>query len=147
MKRIALIGCLGLLLMGCQSKKELEMELLSGYWEIDRVEWSDRRQKSYGVNSVVDYFHLDSNGNEGYRKKVQPQLSGGFITSDDAVSFRVERLEKGRVYLNFYSGDANWSEEIVELDSVQLVLAGSEGAEYHYRRFTPFAELPSKADR
>ncbi len=137
MKRIALIGCLGLLFSGCGPEKEFRTEFLNGYWEIERVEWSNRPQKSYGVNTVVDYFYLDSIGNEGYRKKLQPQLSGNFITSDDAVPFRVGRSENGKISLNFFSGDASWSEQIKELDSLRLVLSGSEGVEYHYKRFTP----------
>ncbi len=147
MKRISLIGYLGLILIGCQPEKEFNSELLGGYWEIDRVEWSDRRQKSYGLNTVVDFFFLDSTGNEGYRKKLQPQLSGSFITSDDAVSFRVERSNDGKTNLNFYSGEAKWSEQIIRLDSLQLVLEGSEGAVYHYKRFTPFSALPAKSDQ
>ncbi|HUH45768.1 MAG TPA: lipocalin family protein, partial [Arenibacter sp.] len=58
---------------------------LNGYWEIEKVTFPDGSEKKYTISTSIDYIEIQDQ--KGFRKKVQPNLSGTYDTSDDAEPF------------------------------------------------------------
>ena len=95
---------------------------------------ADGSVKEYSLSPTVEYFKLKET--KGYRKKLQPQLDGTYLTSDDAIGFRV-RLFNDRHFLYYSIDEDSWTEEIRLLNSEKLVLVSADEIAYHYVRFTP----------
>ena len=71
------------LFISCQQQVSPEaISKINGYWEIQKVELPDGKEKEYKINETVDYFEW--NGNKGFRKKVKPQLDGTFLTNNES---------------------------------------------------------------
>ena len=84
---VALIG-----LAGCQNKiSKLDLPHLNGYWEIERVTFPDGSKKEYAVSTSIDYIEVKNF--KGFRKKVQPNFNGTYVTSNDAEMFTISENE------------------------------------------------------
>ena len=106
MKKLLLLALM-ITLSGCgQDVKSEDLQNLDGYWDIAEVEMPDGQAREYKASTTVDYISLK--GREGYRKKVQPSLSGTYTTSDDAVKFSITEKD-GVFYINYREADNNWS--------------------------------------
>lgn len=124
------------LLSSCSSKKApKDLSQLEGYWEIEKAVFAEGQEKMYGVNTTIEYFFLEKS--KGYRKKVQPQLDGQYLTSDDAQNFLSSTLEDGRVILEYSNGDVQWQEELTYLDQNRLELVSEQKIKYVYKRYEP----------
>ena len=45
--------------VGCHNKvDQLDLPLLNGYWEIEKVTFPDGSEKEYSVNTSVDYIEV-----------------------------------------------------------------------------------------
>ena len=132
MLRITILSVL-LIATSCAEKPSLEaLDQLNGYWEIERVVFPDGGSKQYSLSTTIDYFEYKDLS--GFRKKVQPVLSGTFNTSDDAEFFKV--YAKNDTFIIRYENDlSQWEEEIKTVNSEVLVLVNTEGISYHYKRF------------
>ena len=129
-----------LLLAGCgEELRRQDLIRLNGYWEIEEVEGPDGNSKGYGLNTTIDYLKLD--GDTGYRKKVQPQLDGSFVTSDDAALFRI-REKDGAFFMVYLEGDAEWEERLLKLDPNAFSVVNEENYTYHYKRYQPITTRP-----
>ena len=137
--RFALLIIVCSVLYSCgESIKEEDLNFLSGYWEIEKVEFPDGNSKTYSINTTIDYFEYGNK--KGFRKKVQPRLDGTFRTSDDAESFNI--VAKNNKFTVVYQNDlSQWEEDILTLTDKSLVLASQEGVVYHYKKFEGILEL------
>ena len=127
---VALIG-----LVGCNNKVDkLDLPYLNGYWEIEKVTFPDGSEKEYVVNTSIDYIEI--NDLKGYRKKVQPNFSGTYITSNDAELFTIYE-NKGVFTLNYKTELSEWHEKIVNLSENKFTVLSEENIKYHYKRFQP----------
>jgi len=127
--------CLFICLAGCKEPvKEVDLHYLNGYWEISKVVFENGSTKEYAVNSTIDYFELD--GLQGFRKKVQPNLNGGFATSDDAESFQIIRKNNDYI-IQYTNAQSSWEEEIIQVSQNFHIVRNTDGINYHYKRFTP----------
>ena len=137
--RFALLIIVCSVLYSCgESIKEEDLNFLSGYWEIEKVEFPDGNSKMYSINTTIDYFEYGNK--KGFRKKVQPRLDGTFRTSDDAESFNI--VAKNNKFTVVYQNDlSQWEEDILTLTDKSLVLASQEGVVYHYKKFEGILEL------
>jgi hypothetical protein len=113
---------------------EADLVHLNGYWEIDEVVFPTGGTKEYRANMDVDFFSLD--GQEGYRKKVQPKFNGNFQTSDDAQAFQIRKTD-GAWELSYSNDLTSWTETLVKLNERELALKNQEGITYRYKRYEP----------
>jgi hypothetical protein len=135
MKNVFRIVLIALLLVGCKNKIVPEdVAKLNGYWEIEKVDLADGEDKNYKINESYDFFAMKNN--EGIRKKVMPQLDGTFIVNDSYENVLV-RFDKDKVYLDYATDFAKWSEELIALTDDELVVKNAEKKEYHYKRTGP----------
>ncbi|MDC6352167.1 hypothetical protein PP178_11440 [Zeaxanthinibacter sp. PT1] len=134
MKKLLLLTLI-FTLSGCgHDVKSEDLQHLDGYWEIAEVEMPDGQSREYKASTTVDYISLQ--GREGYRKKVQPSLSGTYTTSDDAVKISISEKE-GVFYINYREADNEWSERILQLEASDLEVINDEQVIYRYKRYEP----------
>jgi len=136
MKNIVGFLIVSFLFISCQQKiKTEDIAKINGYWEIEKVVFEDGEEKKYTVNESYDYFEIGKN-NSGFRKKVMPQLDGSFIVNDTQESLKI-RLGDDKVFLDYDTPYAKWSEELLEITDDKMVFTNSEKREYHYKKATP----------
>lgn len=135
MKKAFKIVLFSLLFVGCQQKiQPTDIIKLNGYWEIEKVVFDKGEDKDYKMNESFDYFQIANN--KGIRKKVMPQLNGTFLVNDAFEKVAI-RFEKDKVYLDYATDYAKWSEELIALTDEELVLKNKEKKEYHYKKTGP----------
>ncbi|MBP6759387.1 MAG: hypothetical protein KA133_09060 [Flavobacterium sp.] len=133
MKNTFRILFLSFLFISCQQKiKPEDISKINGYWEIEKVVFDQGKDKEYGINESYDYFQIDKN-NKGFRKKVMPQLDGTFMVNDTYENVTV-RFEDDKVYLDYSTAYAKWSEELIVVSDKELVFKNAEKKEYHYKK-------------
>jgi len=122
-------------LISCQNKVDkLDLPYLNGYWEIEKVTFPDGSKKEYSVNTSIEYIEV--NNQKGYRKKVQPNFSGTYQTSNDAEMFTIYENE-GVFTLNYKTDLSEWHEKIIQLSENTFTVLSEESLKYHYKRFEP----------
>lgn len=126
---------LSLFFVSCSQKVEpSDIAKINGYWQIEKVVFEEGEDKDYKMNESYDYFKMINNN--GIRKKVMPQLNGSFLVNDSYENVKV-RFDKDKVYLDYATAYAKWSEELVALTDDELVLKNTENKEYHYKKAGP----------
>ena len=140
MKKTGIFIIVCFLMAGCQKiDKELLISTLPGYWEIDKVELKDGTTKEYNVSTTIDFIKLTTK-NEGFRKKLQPNLVGKFFGSDDVERFEIIEGEGG-IWLQYSTNLMRWKEKIIDINPEQLIVKNKEGLIYHYKRYKPMEIL------
>ena len=114
----------------CEKSTTLQIEFLSGYWEVDYVERNGEQFRPKISRPLYDYYHFENK--KGIRKKVAPKFDGKFQTSEDENPFYLD-LNQGKIFLHFKTLWDSWSEQIVYLDSTKLILSHQK-SNYHYKR-------------
>jgi hypothetical protein len=122
-----------LLFISCQQKiVPSDIAKINGYWEIEKVVFSEGKDKDYTINESYDFFQIDSKNN-GFRKKVMPQLDGTFIVNDTYESLKV-RFADDKVFLDYVTPYAKWSEELISVSKDKIVFKNAEKTEYNYKK-------------
>tara|TARA_R110002050_G_scaffold118625_2_gene236104 strand:- start:10170 stop:10589 length:420 start_codon:yes stop_codon:yes gene_type:complete len=134
MKKISIIF-LALLSFACSQKVTQEqLNLLNGYWEIEKVTFADGQTKEYTVNESIDYIQI--NGLKGFRKKVKPTFEGTYITNDDAEFFTL--FKKEDTYIIQYKTEvSDWTETLKTISNDNFSVTNSENITYTYKRYEP----------
>ncbi len=124
-----------LILVACQNKvSQEELNLLNGYWEIEKVTLANGQTKEYKMNTTVDYIELKELS--GYRKKVYPKFDGTFDTSNDAEQFTII-MQQDRFEMHYKSELSAWVEVLISLDDSSFSVTNTENITYYYKRFEP----------
>jgi hypothetical protein len=136
MKNTFRILFLSFLFVSCQQKiKSEDISKINGYWQIEKVVFNQGKDKEYTINESYDYFEMGKN-NTGFRKKVMPQLDGTFMVNDTYEN-ATARFEDGKVYMDYSTPYAKWTEEIIVISEDELVFKNAEKKEYHYKKAEP----------
>lgn len=136
MKNTFRILFISLLFISCQQKiTPSDISKINGYWEIEKVVFEQGKDKEYRMNESYDYFQIGKN-NQGFRKKVMPQLDGTFIINDTYENVKV-RFDDGKVFFDYATPYAKWSEELTAISNDKLVFVNTEKKEYHYKKTGP----------
>lgn len=129
------LSILLVLLVGCSPKVSQEdLQLLNGYWEIEKVSFPNGETKDFMSSTTIDYIELD--GMKGFRKKVQPKFNGTFETSNDAELFTI--VKNGEGFDLNYSGSANsWKEAVMSISRDNFSVTNQDSLNYSYKRYEP----------
>ena len=134
MKKIISIAFI-LLISACQQKvTPNDIGYLNGYWEIEKVIFSNGYKKEYSYNESYDYFQIKDNS--GFRKKVMPQLDGRFLVNNQLEKIKIT-FENEEAYINYSTPFAKWKEKIKAISKDKLVIINASKAEYHYKKASP----------
>lgn len=128
--------CLLLLtLLSCGSPTPEEMQAhLNGYWEIEKVKLSDGSEKTFRINTTVDYIEV--RGDTGVRKKVSPQPDGTFLTFEQQEQFKVI-IRNDSLVLRYKTPYDQWEETVLKASPTELVLLNKDLKAYHYKPYQP----------
>lgn len=121
------------LCFGCTQKVAQEdLQLLTGYWEIEQVTFPNGETKEFTINPSVDYIELD--GLNGFRKKMQPKFDGTFSTSNDAETFVLKEAD-GKFEFHYKNDMSEWTEEIKTISKDKFSVINQDTLTYVYKRF------------
>jgi len=134
MKKIVVFAFLFLLSACHQKVTSNDITNLNGYWEIEKVIFSNGSKKEYTYNESFDYFQIKENS--GFRKKVMPQLDGRFLVNNQLEKIKIT-FEEEAAYINYTTPFAKWKEKIEAISKDKLIIINASKAEYHYKKATP----------
>ena len=91
---------------------------------------------------------MSENFSEGFRKKVKPRIDGNFDVTMHQINFNIDEEKKHLRFFKFdlgfsnsiklvYGQGENFTENIVKIDSMNLIIKNLEGLTYEYKRFYP----------
>lgn len=110
------------------------LHYLNGYWEIETVTGPEGQRKDFKPTTTIDYITFE-NG-KGYRKKVQPTLSGTYKTSNDADFFTIDKKED--IYtISYKSKITEWTETLTKVSENNFAVKSDSGNTYFYKRYEP----------
>lgn len=135
MNKIGIFVVSALFFISCSRKVDAaDIDKMNGYWEIEKVVFSNGKVKEYKNNEMYDYFKIKNF--LGFRKKVTPAIDGTFLVNLDAEKVSIKEGKDKYIihYATFYS---QWDEEIVSISADELVLKNENEIEYHYKRAQP----------
>ncbi len=129
------LSILLVLLVGCSPNVPQEdLQLLNGYWEIEKVSFPNGETKDFMSSTTIDYIELD--GMKGFRKKVQPKFNGTFETSNDAELFTIVQNGEG-FDLNYKGSTNSWSEKLMSISKDNFSVTNQDSMTYGYKRYEP----------
>jgi len=134
MKKLIPIALLVLLSACHQKVTSNDIANLNGYWEIEKVVFSNGSKKEYTYNESYDYFQIKDKS--GFRKKVMPQLDGRFLVNDQLEKITIS-FNNEEAYINYSTPFAKWKEKIKAISRDKLIIINVSKAEYHYKKATP----------
>jgi len=126
-----------LILISCSGKVEQQdLHYLNGYWDIEKVESSEKKVTQFGVNATIDYYFLGKD-NAGYRKKTMPDFSGTYKSNN--LKDKISIIEKGGNFAIFTETSLNnWEDLIITLTADKLVLKNDAGTLFYYKKHQKF---------
>ena len=137
MKKYLLFTLFLFIFYSCKEKiSDTDIKKINGYWEIEKVEFSDGTEKEYKVNETIDFFEIKDK--IGLRKKVLPQFNGKYLVNDTSEAIKIISIDS-EFFLEYKTQYTSWKEEIIELDNEKLVLKNDSSVTYHYKKSIPFS--------
>jgi len=126
---------LAFLITGCNNQDPTkQLDNLNGYWEIERVEFSEDSIREFKINENVDFIEIKDG--TGFRKKVRPQFDGTYTVTNDEEKV-VAKIEEGKLNLYYTTPFDSWKETVIKAEDDKLSLKNEQGIIYHYKRFIP----------
>ena len=116
--------------------KQINLDLINGYWEIVSVSKNNEFVKEYPFSNAVDFFIIDSLNN-GYRKKIKPKINGSFEITLHEIPISIKN-SNNFYEIKYYSTGIQYVETISKLDQNRLVIKNSEGIIFSYKRFEKY---------
>ena len=116
--------------------KQINIDLINGYWEIVSVSKNNEFIKEYPFSNAVDFFIIDSLNN-GYRKKIKPKINGSFEITLHEIPISIKN-SNNFYEIKYYSTGNQYTETISKLDQNILVIKNSEGIIFSYKRFEKY---------
>lgn len=127
---------IALLFISCaQQSPEEQLQNLSGYWEIESVQFPDGTKKDYRISMTIDFIEVT--GKKGIRKKVHPQLDGTFKVTKDTEKFTA-KIEQDSLRLYYKTPYDEWRETVLLAKDSTLHVLNKEGNIYKYKKFSTF---------
>ncbi len=113
-----------------------DINLLNGYWEIEKATMPDGTKKEFKINETVDFFKIEKDS--GIRQKVTPQFDGKYLVSSGPEKVTVKD-SIGKVFLEYKTVYRKWTEELTELSSETITLKNAAGMMYQYKKYEGFS--------
>lgn len=138
MKNLFYIIIIAFICVSCETSTPQEkIENLNGYWEIKSAKRPGGVVREYKMSSFIDYIEIEDG--KGFRKKVSPKITGGFIATEDQETLRV-KVENDSINLYYTTPFDSWKETLLSSEENEIVILNPEGIIYTYKRFTPYLE-------
>ncbi|MGY0392886.1 hypothetical protein ACW5R3_10060 [Bizionia sp. KMM 8389] len=124
-----------ILLSNCSNSPEASLKHIEGYWEIETATLKDGTSKSYNYNDTIDFISLNDSLS-GFRKKMKPNFTGNFQTSNDTEFFQI-KIENDSINVYYKTAFDNWKETILFATKTQLKVVNKNDDVFLYKRYQP----------
>lgn len=132
MKKSIVVFLFAIVFVGCSQKVDLsKINLINGYWQINKVTDEDGNKKEYPINDIYDYFEIKNNN--GFHKKVQWQPDGTFLVNDLQENVKVI-VANDNVQLDFSSKYGKHSESLASLSADEMILVSKDQIRFIYKK-------------
>lgn len=136
MKKVIFLLSLFMLAACSEPSADEQIKHLNGYWEIKKAELPHGMVKEFPFSVAVDYIQVEDRS--GFRKKVQPQITGRYLASENHENFEI-KVENDSINLYYSTPYNEWKETIISSEENELVILNQRGIIYTYKRFTPLS--------
>jgi len=133
LKSVGLFILCGLCLLSCTSS-DTQLKHINGYWEIVSAVNAAGDTKEFTVNQIVDYIEI--NDHKGFRKKLQPDLSGNYKTTESTEYIEANIIDD-QIILLYSTPFSSWQEVVIEATAHKLVVENDTKIKYTYKRYKP----------
>ena len=125
---------LAFIVSACISKNEpsINTSIINGHWEIVKVETPNDKNKTYNINTFVDFFKLNTN-NKGFRQKLKVDFSGNYSGNNIQENITIHKEKKDYI-ITYKTSLSTWTEKILKLTDKELILQHNNGINYHYKK-------------
>lgn len=135
MNKLISILILVFCLTNCESPKQVSLEVLNGYWEIEKAIAPNGEEKPYLFNSFIDFIAVKKDST-GYRAKLKPNFRGTYEGNSIKQFFKINHQNNNYI-INYNVGNTSWSETLIEATPNKFVTRNNEGVLYIYKTFSP----------
>ncbi len=126
---------IGILFSCNKPSSTVNPEYLNGYWEIEKVNTSEGKQKLYNYNAFIDFF--ETKNQKGYRSKVKPVLVGKYQSNQQKIHYDIV-TQNDSLFINYTSEIGGvWKDYIKVASSTKISLVNSQGTTYTYKPHKP----------
>ena len=144
MKRFILVLFVFTLLSCDQKDPKEQLKHLTGYWQIEKVEVAKDSVIEYSLSPYIDYIEI--NDSTGFRRKLKPQIDGGFIKAPNEPEKLSAKIENNRLLLHYSTPFDNWKEEVLESNEDELIILNRDDKKYYYQRYKPLLSQDDEED-
>ena len=130
MKKLVLLFLLICVSCG-QTTKELT-DNLSGYWNIQKVEFPYGTEKEYPYTTTLDHFTLKDS--IGVKNRVTPRYDNVMVSAETPINFRWKEVN-GDLVLTFQDGAEAYQQIVKKCTESELILVHDNKTTYHYKRY------------
>ena len=136
MKRYILNTIFILLVTGCKVSTEnsIDLQFLSGYWEIDSVITANGDEKKYNFNAFIDYF--ETKDSIGFRYKVEPKLNGNYKSNFQKIKYKLV-TKKDTIDIQYKTSSKTITDKLFLATDQKLGIKTDNGSLYYYRKYSP----------
>lgn len=135
MKKLIVLFSIFAMVSCSQNNPQEQLKNLSGYWQIEKVEVAKDSVVEYSLSQYIDYIKMEDS--VGFRKKLQPQLIGGFIETSKNSEQITAKIENEALYLYYSTPFDEWKEKVIEADGEHLVIENRDNKKYYYTKYEP----------
>lgn len=114
-----------------QSITDADINLVNGYWQIEKVIDDNGNKKEYKINEIYDYFELKNK--VGIHKKVKWQPAAKFLVNDAQENVKVIK-EAESYYLKFWSQNGTHLDKLESISDEEMVLVSKEKVSFYYTK-------------
>ena len=130
MKKILLF--LLFIIFGCnQNINDTDLNLINGYWQIEKVIDGNGNKKEYKINEIYDYFEIKNKS--GFHKKVRWQPTEKFLVNDAQENLKIIKKAED-YYLKFWSQNGNHLDKLESISIDKMTLVSPEKVSFYYTK-------------
>jgi len=116
-----------------------QLQNISGYWTIEKVEFASDSVIEYSLSQYVDYIQMEDS--LGFRKKLQPKIDGSFIEASNNSEKIIARIENDVLNLYYSTPFDQWEETVLTATNDELVIINRDNKKYYYKKYEPLMTL------
>ena len=120
--------------LSCEDEREIgDVELLNGYWQIEKAEIPDVVVKNYKGGLKLDYIEIKEDST-GIRKKVKVSMMDKYKTTPNQEEIKVF-TDEGELKIQCSTPYSEWTEKILHLSNDSLVIVNEDDKKYYYSKY------------
>ncbi|WPY97743.1 lipocalin family protein [Christiangramia sp. OXR-203] len=136
MKKAFYLLLVAIVLTSCtNTDPNQQLQNLTGYWTIEKVEVENDSVVEYSLSQYIDYIEIKDS--VGFRKKLQPKIDGGYIKASNDSEKITAKIEDDVLNLYYSTAFDEWQETVLIATEDELVIKNRDDKKYYYKKYEP----------